>query len=115
MAVIKESYVLTASNTDVLAAPSRLAAIPQDGVLTLEMAASASDTSNYFLATLQLPSGETPFEDLTVPYNGYAAANVIHDDTALQVELEVEAGGHVTLSLAETGTSTCLIYATLSF
>ena len=37
--IIKESFSLTVSNADILSAPSRLAAIPANGVLTLEMSA----------------------------------------------------------------------------
>lgn len=115
--LIKESYTLAATTVDVLAAPSRLNAIPGDGVLTLEISTTDSDVSNNVKATLQLPDGSVPFEDLTIPANGYSTAdNVLHDDTAVQVSMQVEKGGHVLLSIEETGTvALTLIVATLEF
>lgn len=119
MPVIKESYVLTADNTDILAAgTSRLASIPASGVLTIEASATDSDVAtNFGTITLQLPNGETPFENLLVPANGYSTADVVmHDDTAVQVQMEVEQGGHVTLSYDETGTVLgCLVFVTFDF
>jgi len=111
MAVIKESFVLSASNTDILAAPSRLAAIPGDGVMTIEVSCTDSDATNFGTITLQLPDGENPFEDLLIPANGFSTAdNVVHDDTALQISIEVAQGGHVTLSYAESGTVALAVF-----
>jgi hypothetical protein len=114
MSIIKESFVLSASNTDILSAPSRLAALPGNGVMSIEASTTDSDASNYGTLTLQLPDGEVPFEDLVVPANGYSTADsVLHDDTAIQVQVEVAQGGHVTLSFAETGT-VALTYITVT-
>lgn len=105
MPIIKESYQLAATDTDVLAAPSRLTAMPADGVLTIEASSTDCDASNYAQLTLQMPDGSIPFENLHLPANGYSTADsVIHDDTALQIQVEVEQGGHVLLSYTETGT-----------
>lgn len=115
--VIKESFSLTATNNDVLSAPSRLSALPSDGLLTLEIAATDADATNYGTVTLQLPDGDIPFEDLLVPYNGYSTADqTVHDDTELMVQMEVQQGGHVLLSYTENGTvAFCTIYATYEF
>ena len=115
--VIKESYVLAASDTDILAAPSRLSAIPGDGVMTIEASTTDADASNYGVLTLQMPDGENPFENLLIPANGYSTAdNVLHDDTAVQVQVPVQQGGHVSLAYTETGTvAQTLIVVTLEF
>lgn len=112
--IIKETYMLAASDTDVLAAPSRLAALPGDGVMTIEVSATDCDASNYGSLTLQLPDGEVPFENLIIPANGYSTADsVLHDDTAVQVQMEVSQGGHVSLAYSETGT-VALAYISVS-
>lgn len=115
--LIKEMYQLATSDTDILAAPSRLAAIPQDGVMTIEASSTDCDTANNGVLTLQLPDGFIPFENLLVPQNGFSTADtVIHDDTAFQVAFEVEQGGHVLLSYTETGTVALFVVSvTLEF
>lgn len=115
--VIKESFFLTADDTDILAAPSRLAAIPHDGIMTIEAGATHNDGTNYGTLTLQLPDGEVPFEDLLVPYNGYSATDgLLHESTELLVSFDVAAGGHVGLAYDETGTvAACFIIVTLTF
>jgi hypothetical protein len=85
--------------------------------MTVEISSTDCDATNYGALTLQMPDGEVPFEDLIIGQNGYSTADaVIHDDTAIQVQLEVGQGGHVTLSYAENGTvAAVLIYVTLEF
>ncbi len=115
--LIKESYVLTAANADILAAPSRLAAIPRNGVLTIEASTTDSDATNFGRLTLTLPEGDIPFQDLIIPANGLSTADSVMDtDTQLVFTLEVMQGGHVILAYAEDGTvPLTLIYITLSF
>jgi len=117
MAIIKETYGLAASNADILAAPSRLAAIPGDGILTIECSATDCDATNFGTITLQTPDGEVPFEDLTITANGYSTSDsVLHDDTAIQVQLEVFQGGHVNLAYTENGTVALAFFSfTLEF
>jgi hypothetical protein len=114
--IIKESFSLTVSNADILSAPSRLAAIPANGVLTLEMSAGASNVTNNYTVTLQLPDGSIPFEDLTVPYNGRAGTDrVLDSNMQLTFAFEATQGGHFLLSCTETGATELFIYATLTF
>ncbi len=117
MGVIKESFLLVADNADILSAPSRLAAIPRNGVLTLELSATDCDPTNFGLITLQVPDGDIPFENLHIPANGFSTADAImHRDTALVIQLEVAQGGHVGLNYDENGTVlSVLIIATLIF
>jgi hypothetical protein len=115
MALISESYILTASNTDILAAPSRLAAIPRGGVLTLEYSATNSNATHNWTITAQTPEGDVPFEDLRVPYNGYSSDVVMHTDTRLRFQFRATQGGHFLLSATETGTSNLYLVASLVF
>jgi len=115
--IIKESFLLAADNADVLAAPSRLAAIPANGQLTIEASATDCDAINFAQLTLQLPGGDIPFENLHIPANGFSTADgVLHTDTQLSVTMLVPQGGHVGLNYNENGTVTLtLIYITLVF
>lgn len=116
MGIIKESFLLVADNADILAAPSRLAAIPSAGILTLEMAATQCSATNFGLVTLQLPEGDIPFEDLHVPFSGTTSEAALNNEFMLVIQLEVAAGGHVLLSYDENGTvAVFLMHATLSF
>jgi len=113
MSMIKETFALVGDNADILAAPSRLAAMPADGVLTLEVSITHNDATNFGTITLQMPDGENPFTDLLIPFNGYSDTDgVIHDQTALQFSMQVEQGGHVLISYDETGT---VVQATFLF
>lgn len=104
MSIIKESFLLVADNTDILVAPSRLAAIPAAGVLTIEASAGDCDVSNFGRITLQLPGGEIPFEDLHVPFSGIASDGMLDSNTELIFVIPVAAGGHVLYQYDETGT-----------
>lgn len=117
MAVIVESYFLAASNTDILAAPSRLASIPEDGVLVMEASATDCDGTNYGELTVQPPGSEIPLDTVIIPQNGFSTADaVIHDDTAFVLQIPVEAGGHVLVSYVENGTVAAMfIVFTLQF
>ena len=116
MALIQEVHRLNASNTDILAAPSRLSAIPRGGVLTVEYSAVASDGSNYFAITCLTPEGDVPFEGLRVPYNGYSATqDTLHSDTRLRYQFTATQGGHFLLSAEETGSSILYVLCSLVF
>ncbi len=116
MGMIKESFLLLASNADILAAPSRLAAIPHNGTLLLEISALVRNATNSGQITLQLPGGEVPFEDLDIPANGFTVNDdVMHSLTELSFSFSVSAGGHVLFSYVETGANSVLVYATLTF
>ncbi len=114
--LIKESFLLVASDADVLAAPSRLAAIPRRGVLTIEASTTDFTSVNFGQLTLQLPEGDIPFENLHIPANGLSTANLVMDsDTELLMTMDVNQGGHVLLAYTETGATNALIIVTLSF
>ncbi len=115
--LIKETFLLATDNADVLAAPSRLAAIPANGILTVEASSTDCDATNFGLLTLQLPGGDIPFENLHIPQNGQSTADAVMDsDTELLVTMGVPQGGHVGLNYDENGTvALCMIIVTLTF
>ncbi len=116
MAIIKESFLLIATNADVLAAPSRLAAIPSNGVLTIEASALQSNAVNRGTLTLQLPDGDVPFEDLVIPANGQTVTeHVLNLDTMLKIVMPVAQGGHVLLNFTEVGAVEIILHVTLAF
>ncbi len=117
MGMIKESFLLTATDADILAAPSRLAAIPRDGILTIEVASSDCDNTNQGQLTLQLPDGIIPFEDLIIPASRSAPVDAVMDiDTKFIVTVPVAQGGHVGLAYLEVGTvGIFFLHVTLTF
>lgn len=113
--IIKEFFYISASNTDLLAAPSRLAAIPKDGVLTLEFSALDSDSSNHYDLTIQTPEGDVPLDGVQVPASGNTADVEFNRDTKLKLQFTARQGGHFLISLTETGTANMAVMATLTF
>ena len=104
MSLIVLSAQITATSTDVLQG-TRLQTVPAGGFLTFELQASASDATNNFTATIQLPDGSTPFNGVLVPASAAGASGVIDDREKLMVTLPVAQGGHAVFSVTETGTA----------
>lgn len=117
MPLIKETYHMANSNTDILSAPSRLTSIPAAGLLTIEASTTDCDGTNFGTLTLQLPGGEIPFEDLIIPHNGLSTGDSVMDtDTELIVQIPVDQGGHVLLQYTENGTvALCLLIASFEY
>lgn len=112
--MIKEGFQLTASNTDILAAPSRLAAIPYEGTLIVEVSCTDADGTNYGDLTVQLPDGSIPLENVPIPFSGNTGDGMLDNDTELMLEIPVRAGGHVLIDYTENGTvALCFMLVTL--
>lgn len=109
--MIAEAYRITATDTDVLAAPSRLAALPYNGNLVIEMQAQQNDASNYFEVTIQLPDGSTPLESVRIPSG--ATDTAINADDKYSVVVPATAGGHILVQATMTGTAVLDLRATL--
>lgn len=109
--MIVESFVVAATNTDVLAAPSRLAACPYDGQLTLEFQSSANSAANNMALTLQLPDGSTPIDSQGLPAG--VTSGGLNELDKYAVSFPIEQGGHVSVSLTLTGTCSTSVRATL--
>ena len=93
---------LTASNTDILNG-TRLQSAPRNGSLMIRLIADLADATNNFTCSLQLPNGETPWEDVLVPGANPSLAGVVDERQLLQGTFPVAQGGHVVLSVTETG------------
>ena len=103
--VIVLSDQLSASNSDVLQG-TRLQTVPRGGFLTFEFSAEECSASNNAVVSIQMPNGDTPLNEVLIPYNGYDAANgVLHTDTKMQATFPVSQGGHAVVSITETGTT----------
>lgn len=111
--MIQETYRIVATNTDVLAAPSRLNSIPYAGQLTLEFAPNQADATNNFTLSLQLPDGEVPVDSQIIPRGNVAVTDTIDDRVESVYTFAVPQGGHVTIALTESGTAECWVRATL--
>lgn len=109
--MIVEMFRLTATTADVLAAPSRLAAIPYNGTLILEMQAQQSDGTNQFAVTVQLPDGSTPLESVIIPDGAIDGA--LNADDKYTISVPATAGGHILVTATESGTAVMFIRATL--
>jgi len=110
--MIQETQLLAASNTDVMSA-GRLNAIPYNGQLIIEIQSSLADATNQFNATVQLPSGDVPVDSQLVPGTNPTIAGVLDERQLVRYSFPVARGGHVTLSLVETGTALCTVRTTL--
>lgn len=110
--MILESFLVSATNTDLLSA-GRLNAIPYNGTLTLQFLADLGDVTNFYQLTLQKPNGDVPVDTQIVPASGSGLDGVLDDREFLQMTFEATQGGHFTVSLTENGTATCAVRAIL--
>jgi len=109
--MIVEFFRLSATTADVLAAPSRLAAIPYNGMLIIEMQAQQSDGTNQFAVTIQLPDGSTPLEGVVIPDG--AVDGALNADDKYVVSVPATAGGHILITATESGTAILMMRCTL--
>ena len=109
---IIETYQITGagSHTDILKAPSRLAAIPYNGSLTLEFSSTNLDMANSANLVIQLPSGEVPIDQQAILANGYSETDdVIHNSTSEVYTFTATQGGHFLIDIGITGDITRVI------
>jgi hypothetical protein len=94
----------TASNSDILQG-TRLQTVPSGGVLTFELQSSVADATNFFATSIQMPSGDTPLNNVRVPSCNPTRDGVIDERQNLTVSFPIRQGGHCVFSTTETGTS----------
>ena len=109
--MIVETYMLTADNTDILKAPSRLAAIPENGTLVIEAAADVCDATNNGRITMRAADGEVPLENCHGPACG--TKGMIDGNNEWVITTPVRQGNHVQLELDVTGTVQVTLRITL--
>ena len=118
MAIIKESYRVLVSQSDLLSSPSRLESIPETGTLTLEVSATECNSADYATLEISTPDGQTPIRTAegVIPYSGYSTTDMLcHNKTEWVFVLEVSAGGHVGVNVTLNGTALAMVIATLEF
>lgn len=113
MSPIFESSLIAATNTDALSA-GRLNAIPYGGLLTLLFLADLGNAANNYVLTIQLPNGDVPVDAQTVWASSSAVDMVLDDREYMKFTYAVTQGGHVVVSLTETGTTVCAFVASLA-
>lgn len=116
--MIVETFLLSGTNADVLKAPSRLAAIPKDGVLTIEASADKCDGTNNGQLTIRDAEGDVPIRNCHIPANGMgdgstSVPGVLHGSTEWVIAVPVQQGQHVQVDYEETGTVVAILRATL--
>jgi len=93
------------SNTDILQG-TRLQTVPASGVLSFELQAADNDGTNNYVASVQMPNGDTPMNAVRIPCgNSTGLAGVIDGRTALKARFRIAQGGHCVFSTVETGDS----------
>lgn len=123
MPTIIETVFSKAGMTDVFKAPSRLAAIPYDGLLTFEITATTSTADDGVLVTIKLPDGSVPILSQQVPAGWFTeevsqpkgtqpdASNwiwkghniVFHNDTEMLLTFPAVTGGHFDVDMVIKG------------
>lgn len=108
MTPILEVFNLTATNTDLLST-GRLNSIPYNGILTMDFQGNVSTAAANYSLTIQLPNGDVPIDAQQVPGTNPALDGVLDERQLLRVSYPVPQGGHVTVSLTETGTAIAMV------
>ncbi len=93
-----------ATNLDVLQG-TRLQTVPSNGILAIEMQATLNNATNGFLATLNLPNGDTPWTTINVPAGGLATGGEIDARLAYRATFTIGQGGHCVFDFTEVGTA----------
>jgi len=99
--IIILSQLEAGTNGDILQG-TRLQTVPQGGYLTFEIQADNNDTTNNFAVSIQLPSGDTPMEGVTVP-TGDSSGGTLDEREMLKATFPVAQGGHTVFSSVLTG------------
>ena len=99
------SSLESATNADILQG-TRLQTVPAGGVLTFELQASDNADANNYTASIQMPNGDTPLNNVRIPACNPERDGVIDERQNLTVSFPVMQGGHCVFSCTETCTST---------
>lgn len=110
--MIFETFVLTATNADLLAS-GRLNAIPYGGILTLDFLADLSNATNNFAVTIQKPNGDVPVDVQQVPGANPSLGGVLDERQLLRFSFAASQGGHFTVVCTETGAAILTVRAVL--
>lgn len=93
----------SASNADILQG-TRLQTVPQGGYLTFELQADANAAGGNFTASIQMPNGDTPLNDVRITAG--QGSGILNNNDKMQITLPVAQGGHTVFSATESGAAT---------
>lgn len=110
--MIQETFVLTATNSDLLSG-GRLNAIPYNGELILDFQADLSNATNNFAITIQKPDGDVPVSAQQVMGGNPALGGVLDERHLTRYRFKATQGGHFTVVCTETGAAILSVRATL--
>ena len=96
------SSVEAASNADILQG-TRLQTVPAGGVLTFELQTKFSTVANNYTASIQMPNGDTPLNNVRIPGCNPGVEGVIDERQNLTVSFPIMQGGHCVFSSVLTG------------
>ena len=105
--VIVLSDVVSATTSDLLQG-TRLQTVPSGGYLTFEFESNEATSANNFKVSLQMPNGDTPLNGVIIPANPAGTVGVLDDREKMQITLPIQQGGHVVVTLDETGAGTMI-------
>ncbi len=109
--MIVEAFRIEATDGDLLAAPSRLAALPYSGTLILEFQASTNTLTAFWAVSVSLPDGAIPLDSVRIPEG--VTDGALNMDDKYSVSFPATTGGHILVNCVETGSSVLVIRATL--
>lgn len=102
------STLLIASTVDILA-DTILQSAPSNGRITFQMQATDGSAAAHYVASLQLPGGDAPLQDVWVPAGAVAGlAGVLDDREMLSFQTNISQGGHAVFSVVLTGSAELL-------
>lgn len=105
--------IVVATTADLLNG-TRLQSLPSPGILTCEFIADLNDASAAYDLTIELPNGDTPVNVQRVSAVNPALAGVMDSRMSDKYVFPgLAQGGHVTITLTETGT--CIAYFRITF
>lgn len=101
-----------ATTTDLLNG-TRLQSPPANGVLIVQFCADLNNATNNYTCTIELPDGDTPVNGQSVSGSNPSLGGTMDSRLADRYEFPVTQGGHVTITLTETGTA--ILYFKITF
>ena len=91
------SSIESATNADILQG-TRLQTVPAGGILTFELQCNKNDATDNFAVSIQMPNGDTPLNNVSVPACNPVAIGVIDERQNLTVSFPITQGGHCVFS-----------------
>lgn len=106
------SSLVTATTADFLNS-TLLQSAPSNGVMIIEVLSSLNDATNAFAITIQQPNGDVAVNAQSISgMNPTIAGGVLDNRQSDRYEFPIAAGGHMVITLTESGTAILQIRVT---